>query len=266
MVNIAESLRSAASSDRTCSASILLIASIVPILIIVRSKLRPRRSVLSCAWLWFLVSVQCFPIGNCPELTRVVSLTDRASNSLVVSLLETEDLAQKICVLEALSLRADNSIEDILLFLTEPNHRSNKSSSAECELLLRVCVSAVFPLDLAAEPMQRRIDMNSGALQTIVSRLPGFRDRLLRDHVLHLLAYMPEEHAIPALVDVGNKIICMLDDQNGRVAHDQKQEIRSFIKASRLLQNEVSKEQLITIAGLVRDRSTVELARDAARD
>lgn len=195
------------------------------------------------------------------DYTSWIRYSDSRDNDLIAELIEQGDLAIGLDVANALGLREDVQIQEIILAVGEQiTHRS----SWERELILRVMLASVFAPTLESSELERRLRVNRNGIDFLVANLPRFELSLKRE-VVRLLSFLHPPEYLGTLMAEGRRITEMLREQEGQLSGEQAALTLTFLETVGTIANPEFANLVLLILERTRHLEVAEKARSVSR-
>jgi len=195
------------------------------------------------------------------DYTSWIRYSDSRDNDLIADLIEQGDLAIGLDVANALGLREDVQIQEIILAVGEQiTHRS----SWERELILRVMLASVFAPTLESSELERRLRVNRNGIDFLVANLPRFELSLKRE-VVRLLSFLHPPEYLGTLMAEGRRITEMLREQEGQLSGEQAALTLTFLETVGTIANPEFANLVLLILERTRHLEVAEKARSVSR-
>ena len=195
------------------------------------------------------------------DYTSWIRYSDSRDNDLIAELIEQGDLAIGLDVANALGLREDVQIQEIILAVGEQiTHRS----SWERELILRVMLASVFAPTLESSELERRLRVNRNGIDFLVANLPRFGLSLKRE-VVRLLSFLHPPEYLGTLMAEGRRITEMLREQEGQLSGEQAALTLTFLETVGTIANPEFANLVLLILERTRHLEVAEKARSVSR-
>ncbi|MBN1835375.1 MAG: hypothetical protein JW820_05955 [Spirochaetales bacterium] len=176
-----------------------------------------------------LVAVLLAPAGvHAQELAAWIPSTDRSMNPVIAPILAEGPLQDRVAAAEALGLRRDPFVADLVGALLALRHGPR---AHEAELVLRVLLASVFPRSAAPEGLREPLAQNREALELLAAALPELRAPLARE-VYRLLSLLDEGRFTAALADEGRRLNEQLARRHGRSDAEQADRLMAYLEAA----------------------------------
>jgi len=195
------------------------------------------------------------------DYTSWIRYSDSRDNDLIAELIEQGDLAIGLDVADALGLREDVQVQEIILAVGEQiTHRS----SWERELILRVMLASVFAPTLESSELERRLRVNRNGIDFLVANLPRFELSLKRE-VVRLLSFLHPPEYLGTLMAEGRRITEMLREQEGQLSGEQAALTLTFLETVGTIANPEFANLVLLILERTRHLEVAEKARSVSR-
>jgi len=205
--------------------------------------------------LYFLLVAVCFRVF-CAEPALWVQGTTRIANPVLLDLILTSDMDTAFRTLDALSGRDDLYMEDIIEGLFYQH-----SARPRGELYLEVLLDAVI-----RKNSRRVVDLwlltNSRAFELLARSLPGLTNARLRTYIITLLPRVEGVDTLSLLMAEGDRLLTMLEDQEGYFRVDQLREALAFFDAVERTGDWSFSELCVSMAERSRQRVVVRKSRE----
>jgi hypothetical protein len=195
------------------------------------------------------------------DYTSWIRYSDSGDNDLIVEMIEQGDLATGLDVAEALGLREDVQIQEIILAVGEQiTHRS----SWERELILRVMLASVFAPTLESSELERRLRANRDGIDFLVANLHQFGLSLKRE-VTRVLSFLHPPEYLCTLMAEGRRITEILREQEGRLNGEQAALTLTFLETVGTIADPEFANLVLLILERTRHLEVGEKARSVSR-
>ncbi|MEE9307103.1 MAG: hypothetical protein V3V57_06195 [Spirochaetia bacterium] len=195
------------------------------------------------------------------DYTSWIRYSDSGDNDLIVEMIEQGDLATGLDVAEALGLREDVQIQEIILAVGEQiTHRS----SWERELILRVMLASVFAPTLESSELERRLRANRDGIDFLVANLHQFGLSLKRE-VTRVLSFLHPPEYLGTLMAEGRRITEILREQEGRLNGEQAALTLTFLETVGTIADPEFANLVLLILERTRHLEVGEKARSVSR-
>ncbi|MCK5006926.1 MAG: hypothetical protein KAR73_06020 [Spirochaetales bacterium] len=195
------------------------------------------------------------------DYTSWIRYSDSGDNDLIVEMIEQGDLATGLDVAEALGLREDVQIQEIILAVGEQiTHRS----SWERELILRVMLASVFAPTLESSELERRLRANRDGIDFLVANLHQFGLSLKRE-VTRVLSFLHPPEYLGTLMAEGRRITEILREQEGRLNGEQAALTLTFLETVDTIADPEFANLVLLILERTRHLEVGEKARSVSR-
>jgi hypothetical protein len=195
------------------------------------------------------------------DYTSWIRYSDSGDNDLIVEMIEQGDLAIGLDVAEALGLREDVQIQEIILAVGEQiTHRS----SWERELILRVMLASVFAPTLESSELERRLRANRDGIDFLVANLHQFGLSLKRE-VTRVLSFLHPPEYLCTLMAEGRRITEILREQEGRLNGEQAALTLTFLETVGTIADPEFANLVLLILERTRHLEVGEKARSVSR-
>ena len=162
------------------------------------------------------------------DLAAWIPSTRRAANPLIGEVLVASPLEQRVRAAQALGLREDPYVVDLIGLLVGCLEGSARH---EDELVLRVLLASVFPRSLAPGELQRRIEVNMPAMELLAGGLDGYGLGLARE-TYRLLSAGANARFAGALAAEGRRLGAALGEREGRSDVEQADRLVAYLEAA----------------------------------
>jgi hypothetical protein len=211
---------------------------------------------LAFTMLWFL------PLHTAAQdYTSWIRYSDSSDNELIVEMIEQGDLAIGLEVAEALGLREDVQVQEIILAVGEQiSHRP----SWERELILRVMLASVFDPALESSELERRLRANRRGIDFLVANLPRFGLPLKRE-LIRILSFLHPPEYLSVLMAEGRQITEIMRDQEGQLSGEQAALTLTFLETVGTIADPEFGNLVLLLIERTRHIEVAEKARSVSR-
>ena len=191
-----------------------------------------------------------------------IRYSDRADNPLIVEMIREADLNTALEIAQAVGLREDVCIRDIIL---EVGETVNLRPQWERELVLRMLLASVFSPGLDDEALEAALLENREGIDFLVAGLPDFTLSLKRE-VIRLLGFLhPPEYAGPLMAE-GRRLADLLTLQRGDLNGEQAGLTLMYLQTVQRVGNPEFSDVVLMILERSRHLEVAGAARAVARD
>jgi hypothetical protein len=185
--------------------------------------------------------------------------SDRSDDTIILEMLETASLDERLEILNAVGEREDPFIgaylDDFLL--------RHSSRPAESEHLMRVLLDSAFPRSSALEQLAGRVAPNQAGLLAAASRLATFADPQLCAAIVRLIPLLPG--GLSDLLGTVDRLVDRLAGGDGFLDPRDDGLLLDALDAMGRTGSHDFLEPALAVARLSREKVVVERARAVAR-
>lgn len=210
------------------------------------------RMLFSC-----LLLLTRFPAGA--DIADWIAVSERRDNAIIAGMLRESRLQDQIAIVQALGMRKDFYLSEIIDFLTDTRGPYAVDNQ---DYLLRVLLSSVFPPPgvIAEEDLRTRLLVNRSAFEKLVMSLGKTADLQLRAEIVRLIPYGGQPRLYGLLLAEADGILTLLAD--GKVTAAQQDYILTYLLALEEIADTVFLE---TCLGIFERSAQAEISRTARR-
>jgi hypothetical protein len=190
-----------------------------------------------------------------------IRYSGRGDNPLIVEMIQQADLSEALEIAEALGLREDAEIQEIILALGET---VDPRPQWERELILRVLLASVFPSSQDVGKLEAGLRENREGVDFLVDGLPAFHLSLQRE-VIRLLAYTHRPEYSSALMAEGRRLAGLLTTQRGDLNGEQAGLTLTYLNTVQRIGNPEFADVVLLILERSRHLEVAEAARSVSR-
>jgi hypothetical protein len=213
----------------------------------------------ACTGILFLLFL--FPL-HCIDYTDVIRSTDRSHNDLIIRVITSVTLNERIKIIKALGQRDDPYIEDILYSLINQCAGRKKK---ENEYLIRVLFHGMFSPLLEEEMLLSRLLANKEVITNMIQHLHVFDDPMLKCQVLWIIPYFHDISLNSAVMSEGNRLLALCKKKNGMPGTLVDEEIIAFLELAAVVGNTDFLDICISFRNQSRTKQVVEKAREVSK-
>ncbi len=191
-----------------------------------------------------------------------VQASNRADDSLIISLLQDSDFETSSQICDSVGLRKDPYAADILSWLLAG---FSKTGEYKTEYLLRRVMRSLFDQTLGDAVLRDRLDANASVLADMVKGIGGFGDPQLKGTIVLLLPRLGGADSLPVLMDIGKGIIGKLEQTGGNLSLPDTGLALDFLVVVQAIGSPDFLDPCLAIARLSRDQDLVQKARLLSR-
>jgi hypothetical protein len=190
-----------------------------------------------------------------------IRYSDSADNQLIVEMIQQADLSAGLEIAEAVGLREDVQIQEIILAMGET---IDPRPRWERELILRVLLASVFPASLDSGELEAALRKNREGIDFLVDGLPDFTPSLKREVVRLLGTLHPPEYS-SALMAEGRRLADLLTLQRGDLNGEQAGLTLTYLQTVERVGNPEFADVVLLILERSRHLEVAEAARSVSR-
>jgi hypothetical protein len=211
-----------------------------------------------CIGILFLLFL--FPL-HCFDYTDVIRATDRSYNSIIIRVITSVSLNERIEVIKALGQRDDPYVEDILYSLINQCAGRKKE---EIEYLIRVLLHTMFSPLLDEGILSSRLLANKEVLVDMIRQLHIFDDPMLRCQVFWIIPYFHDMSLNSSVMSEGQRLIELCKKKNGLPGTLVDEEITAFLELTAVIGNTDFLDIVMSFRTHSRTKKIIEKAREVA--
>ncbi len=194
-------------------------------------------------------------------LAAFVAGSGSTANPVILSMMRSADLGDRLVIAQALGERADPYVGDILeAFASGPGGPGRYQD----ELVLRVLLSSLLSLELSADARRARIEANRQALDRMVNAMDSFQDPQLQSLLVDAADSLGDTMFHPILAARARVLLDAMTRLQGRLS---PQEGAFLLRLLRFFGDHPTMDFLplcTAAARLSREKTLVDAARNAA--
>ena len=195
------------------------------------------------------------------DYTSWIRYSDSTDNALIAEMIRQGDLGTALEIADALGLREDAEIQQIILAVGET---IDPGSQWEGELILRTLLASVFPASLDKSELEVRLRRNREGFDFLVAGLPHFTLSLKRE-VLRLLGFLHPPEYVRAIMSEGRYLAELLLNQQGQLNGEQAGLALTCLETLDRVAAPESAEIVLMILQRSRHLEVAEAARSVSR-
>jgi hypothetical protein len=197
-------------------------------------------------------------LAPCEDWVAFAVQSNRGDDPLLIETMASVDFDTRLQICRGIGERADPFADDIIdSFFARYSTRENYRDS----LLLRELLSGLFDPARGEADLHARVRANESSLAAMAGRLGECQDAQLAGALVRVLPMMSRGTALPALMDVGARLIGALRRGKGMVPSQQSALALDYLSAAASLKSPDSLGQCIEISQLSREKVVVDKAR-----